>query len=598
MNLTSQPEPDRSPGAFAKLAQLLQGLHPKEGLTPVYMHLGEVQAPPPEQLLAPLHDLRGWCNYPPLGGTPELRQAYAAWLHRRFGVAPGPAESLEPTAGTKHAISSLVGLAVQAARRRMLAQQRPVVAMPSPFYPTFEAATFESGAVPAYFDPTASEVVRSLSAVLDSAGGQLAAVVLCHPCSPSGEVYDAKKLVEIAALARQHQTPLFVDECYVDIYLSDRPISILQLVANGQLPVSGLVVMHTLSKRSAAPGIRSGFVTGDPEWVFRFSRWNRTCGVSSALPICRAAERLWSDDLHVHAVRKQLQANWDCADQILSGLPGYTRPASGFFLWLPVADDEELTCRAWSTAAIKVLPGSYLRSGFEPRTTGGTRHVRIALVHEPAVTSAALDRLRSLLTSQTRATTHAQPHHLEVSETTRQMPALRILVSPPNFSDWSKLLMLLRESFAYMESLIDPPSSVSRMDIEELQAKVAEESLIVVAHGEALVGCAFATLRDDSVYVGKVAVAACVRKKGIARALLVAAENLAREHNRNFLELQTRIELVEIHSAFGALGFEKVAETAHPGYERPTSITMRRLVAAKPVTPKLFSIPFQETYDA
>jgi histidinol-phosphate/aromatic aminotransferase/cobyric acid decarboxylase-like protein/N-acetylglutamate synthase-like GNAT family acetyltransferase len=453
--------------------------------------------------------------------------------------------------------------------------------MPSPFYPSYEAATFESGAVPAYFDATASRVVQSLSAVLDSADDQLAAVILCHPCSPSGEVYDAKTLVEIATLVHQRQVPLLVDECYVDIYLGDSPRSILELVANSLLPGSGLVVMHTLSKRSAAPGIRSGFVAGDPDWISRFSRWTRTCSVSSALPICHAAERLWSDDLHPQALRKQLQANWDCADRILSDLPGYARPASGFFLWLPVADDEEVTRQAWSTTAVKVMPGSYLLNGSEPWATGGTRYVRIALVHEPAVTSAALDRLRPILTSDARSA----------------MPAVRISVSPPGFSDWPKLLTLLRESFAYMETRIDPPSSLSRMGIEEFQAKATKESFIVATQGQSVIGCAFAALRNDCVYVDKVAVAPRARKKGIARALLVVAENLARAHNRHFLELQTRIELLENHAAFSALQFKKVAETAHPGYERPTSITMRKRVAPISTRPTLHLNPVQERYD-
>ena len=156
---------------------------------------------------------------------------------------------------------------------------------------------------------------------------------------------------------------------------------------------------------------------------------------------------------------------------------------------------------------------------------------------------------------------------------------MQIIVSPAGFSDWPQLLSLLRESFAYMNSRIDPPSSLTRMGIDEFKAKAAEETLIVATEGQSLIGCAFAALRDECVYVGKVAVAQSARGKGAARAMFAAAEDLAREHGRRFLELQTRIELVENHATFGALGFEKVAETAHPGYNRPTSITMRKRVA-------------------
>lgn len=157
---------------------------------------------------------------------------------------------------------------------------------------------------------------------------------------------------------------------------------------------------------------------------------------------------------------------------------------------------------------------------------------------------------------------------------------MQITVSPAGFSDWPRLLDLLRESFAYMDSRIDPPSSLARMGVDELEAKAAEETLIIATEGRDLIGCAFAALRDESVYIGKVAVAPPARGKGIARAMVAAAEALARDHGRRFLELQTRVELVENHATFGALGFEKVGETAHPGYHRPTSITMRKRVAA------------------
>lgn len=158
---------------------------------------------------------------------------------------------------------------------------------------------------------------------------------------------------------------------------------------------------------------------------------------------------------------------------------------------------------------------------------------------------------------------------------------MQIIVSPAGFSDWPQLLSLLRESFAYMDSRIDPPSSLPRMGIDEFKAKAAEETLIVATEGQRLVGCAFAALHDDCVYIGKAAVAQSARGKGIARAMFTAAQDLARKHGRQFMELQTRIELVENHATFGALGFEKVAETAHPGYTRPTSITMRKRVAGR-----------------
>lgn len=163
----------------------------------------------------------------------------------------------------------------------------------------------------------------------------------------------------------------------------------------------------------------------------------------------------------------------------------------------------------------------------------------------------------------------------------RRMGSVRVFVAPADFADWAGLLALLRDSFAYMAARIDPPSSLQQMGSAELRAKAKGESLIVAVDEAELVGCAFAAIQADCVYVGKLAVAERARGRGIARQIIGVAESLAGDNDRGFLELRTRIELVENHRTFAALGFEKVAETEHPGYRRPTSITMRKRLAAR-----------------
>jgi len=154
--------------------------------------------------------------------------------------------------------------------------------------------------------------------------------------------------------------------------------------------------------------------------------------------------------------------------------------------------------------------------------------------------------------------------------------------TPAHFSDWAALLTLLQSAFAYMTGRIDPPSSLDALSAADLQAKALRETLFLATEDGQLLGCAFADVRADCVYVGKLAVAERARGRGIARQLMSAADDLARAQGRDVLELQTRVELVENHRAFEALGFRTVAETAHPGYDRPTSVTMHRPVAAAP----------------
>lgn len=123
---------------------------------------------------------------------------------------------------------------------------------------------------------------------------------------------------------------------------------------------------------------------------------------------------------------------------------------------------------------------------------------------------------------------------------------------------------------------IDPPSSLNEMTEDDLRAKARREQLLVADEHGQLVGSAYADVRSTCVYVGKVAVTSKARGRGVARKLLAAAESIARIADRQVLELQTRVELIENHNTSSARGFEKVAATAHPGYSRPTSITMQR----------------------
>jgi GNAT superfamily N-acetyltransferase len=145
-------------------------------------------------------------------------------------------------------------------------------------------------------------------------------------------------------------------------------------------------------------------------------------------------------------------------------------------------------------------------------------------------------------------------------------------------ADWAALHALLADSFAYMEGRIDPPSSLAAMTPDSLRAKAAEETLVTLWEGDALVGCGYLRDTGRSVYLGKLAVRTDRRGRGLLRRIMAEADALARALGRPVLELQTRVELTENHATFAALGFREVGRTAHAGYDRPTSVTMERPV--------------------
>ena len=151
-----------------------------------------------------------------------------------------------------------------------------------------------------------------------------------------------------------------------------------------------------------------------------------------------------------------------------------------------------------------------------------------------------------------------------------------VTVAPPQFRDWEGLLKLLHAAFAYQNDRIDPPSSLHRLDATAIAQKAKDERLLLAIEGGTVLGCIFARSQPDSVYVGKFAVLPERQGEGIGRRLMQAAEDFARDSGYSVLELETRIELTENHETFATMGFVKVAEHAHEGYDRPTSIAMRK----------------------
>lgn len=156
------------------------------------------------------------------------------------------------------------------------------------------------------------------------------------------------------------------------------------------------------------------------------------------------------------------------------------------------------------------------------------------------------------------------------------MGELTVAPAPPGFENWHELHGLLHTCFAYMADRIDPPSSLNRMTSDDLRRKSEAETLVLAYDAGRLVGCAYLADRPDAIYIGKVAVLPEHQRRGILRRMMAIAERLAHDCGKRALELETRIELAENHATFRALGFAKSAEKAHAGYDRPTSITMRK----------------------
>ncbi|MCA1968293.1 MAG: GNAT family N-acetyltransferase [Rhizobium sp.] len=144
------------------------------------------------------------------------------------------------------------------------------------------------------------------------------------------------------------------------------------------------------------------------------------------------------------------------------------------------------------------------------------------------------------------------------------------------FDRYEELLHVILAAFAFMDGRIDPPSSAHRLTPASLRQKAAQEIAFAAVEKGQLVGCIFLKPEEATLYIGKLAVHPAAQGKGIGRLLLARAEATARELGLACLRLETRVELTENHRMFAAWGFGRTAEKRHAGYDRTTSIEMRK----------------------
>lgn len=371
---------------FTRLANLLNGLTPRANVEPVVMSIGEPQHTPPALIDETLRTTAHlWGRYPPVAGTPDFRAAIGAWLTRRYQLPSGlfdPEVSVLPAAGTREALYLTAVLAVPERK----AGQTPAVLMPNPFYAVYEGAGLLAGGEPVFLPATrATGFLPDLDALTPELLERTALFYLCTPANPQGAAADAAYLARAITLARQYGFVLAVDECYAEIYLDMLPVGALEVASSLPWAVSpwdNILVFHSLSKRSNAAGLRSGFVAGDPALIRRFNRLRSYSNAGTPLPLLSVATALWRDEAHVEENRAAYRAKFAAAEEALQGRFGYVRPAGGFFLWLDVGDGEAAARRLWTEGAIRVLPGAYLTRSNGDEPNAGAPYIRVALVHD------------------------------------------------------------------------------------------------------------------------------------------------------------------------------------------------------------------------
>jgi N-succinyldiaminopimelate aminotransferase len=366
------------PYPFSRLNALLADVAPTPGLRQIKLSIGEPQHAPPQFVLDALADnLQLLANYPATGGMPELREAIADWLARRFQLRQvDAADQVLPVNGTREALFAFAQAVVDP-------RAQALVISPNPFYQIYEGAALLAGAEPHFVNCDADTGLPDFDSVSERDWQRCQLLYLCTPGNPTGAVLSLEKLQALVRLAREHDFIIASDECYSEIYPDEGapPPGLLQAcAAMGESDYRNCVVFHSLSKRSNLPGLRSGFVAGDADVLRKFLLYRTYHGCAMPLHHQLASIAAWNDEEHVVANREAYRAKFEAVLAQLSGVLDVAAPQAGFYLWprTPVSDTD-FARELHEQKNVLVLPGRFLARNAHGANPGENR-VRMALV--------------------------------------------------------------------------------------------------------------------------------------------------------------------------------------------------------------------------
>jgi N-succinyldiaminopimelate aminotransferase len=367
---------------FEKLNKLLDGIIPNENYEPISLTIGEPQFETPNFIQKELCDTSNLLKkYPASLGEATTKEAMINFVNRRFGVKLN-SDELIPSFGTREVLFNFPQFF-------LFDKENPKMAFTNPFYQIYEGSAIASRSQVVYINLTKENDFKPNISEEELKDCDL--VIINFPNNPTASNLSIKELEEWIKLALKHDFVLLNDECYSEIYNneSNPPHSLLEASVNvGNSEFRNILVINSISKRSNAPGLRSGFIAGDSSILKEYSRYRTYLGTAVPLPLQRASVVAYNNEEHVKDSRKIYQENFKIAKDIL----GIKIPEATFYIWLEVGDELEFTKNLYKEYNIKVLPGSFLG-----RDGQGKGFVRLALVYDNEKTKECLLKIKEFM---------------------------------------------------------------------------------------------------------------------------------------------------------------------------------------------------------
>ena len=367
---------------FERLTELLQDIIPNEKYELSALTIGEPKFETPQFIQDKLKETSSLLKkYPSTIGEPFLRESMINFVKTRFNVSL-QMNQIIPSFGTREVLFNFPQFA-------LFNKKNPVIAFTNPFYQIYEGAAIAARAEVIHIDLTKENNFKANLSDEDLKRCDL--VIINFPNNPTSASMSIEELGSWVEKALKYDFILVNDECYSEIYFDEKtkPASLLEaslLVGNESF--KNILVMNSISKRSSAPGLRSGFIAGDEQILKEYLQDRTYVGCASPVPLQEAAAVAWNDQEHVAGFRKIYKKNFEIANEIL----GTPIPDATFYIWLEVEDELEFTRNLYKEKNVKVLPGSFLgRNGL------GKGYIRIALVENEIKTRDVLTRLKDFI---------------------------------------------------------------------------------------------------------------------------------------------------------------------------------------------------------
>jgi len=366
---------------FEKLNTLLSDIEPNLDYSPLSLTIGEPQFETPTFITDELNRTAHLLNkYPKTAGEQILRDGMKLYNKNRFGLSLSDAQII-PTFGTREVLFNFPQFLLHD-------KKNPLMIFPNPFYQIYEGSAKASKADVIYLNLNKENSFQPM--IPDEETLQRAnLVILNSPNNPTSSVMSLEDMKIWVELALKYDFVLLNDECYVDLYIDEPIPSILNAsIEVGNEKFKNILTINSISKRSSAPGLRSGFIAGDENILREYMTYRTYVGCASPLPLQYASALAWSDQAHVDIFRQKYIDNFAIAKEILD----IESPKATFYIWLEVDDEILFTKELYRDYNLKVIPGSFLG-----REGQGVGFVRLALVYEKEKTTQALERVKKYL---------------------------------------------------------------------------------------------------------------------------------------------------------------------------------------------------------